>query len=199
MSKVLFRFSICAMVTGLLSIAAAQQGGAMGQSGSSSASSANSGLSPADQKFVKEAAEGGMAEVELGQLAVQKASSNDVKKFGQRMVDDHTKANDKLKELASSKGISLPQSPSAKDEATKARLEKLSGEQFDKAYMKDMVKDHKEDVAAFQKESNSGKDSAVKSFASETLPTLQDHLKSAETIEPKVMQASNAGSSGMQH
>jgi putative membrane protein len=150
---------------------------------------AASSLSAADQKFVKEAAEGGMAEVELGRLAVEKASSDNVKKFGQRMVDDHSKANDKLKEIATSKGVTLPESPNAKQRATKARLEKLSGNEFDKAYMKDMLKDHKQDVADFQKESKTGKDSDVKNFASQTLPTLQDHLKNAESITPMVTQA----------
>jgi putative membrane protein len=177
MSKMYCRFSIFVlMITGSLGLATAQ---------------AASNLSASDQKFVKEAAEGGMAEVELGRLAVEKASSDNVKKFGQRMVDDHSKANDKLKELASSKGVTLPDAPNAKQKATKARLEKLSGDQFDKACMKDMLKDHKQDVAAFQKESNSGKDSDVKSFANQTLPTLQDHLKSAESITPTVTQARN--------
>ena len=123
--------------------------------------------------------------MELGKLATEKASSDDVKKFGQRMVDDHGKANDQLKQLASSKGIEIPNALSAKDKATKSRLEKLSGEQFDKAYMNDMVKDHTQDVSEFKKESTSAKDSDVKSFASQTLPTLEEHLKQAQSIAPK--------------
>ena len=138
-----------------------------------------------DQHFVKKAAEGGLAEVELGKLATEKASSDEVKKFGQRMVDDHSKANDQLKQLASSKGIEVPTDLSAKDKATKERLSKLSGEQFDKAYMKDMVKDHTQDVSEFKKESTSAKDPDVKNFASQTLPTLEDHLKQARSIAPK--------------
>jgi len=150
---------------------------------------ANSGKQSADMgdtdsTFVKKAAQGGMAEVELGQLATQKASSEEVKKLGQRMVDDHTKANDQLKKVAAEKNIQLPDGLDAKDKAIKARLEKLSGEQFDKAYMKDMVKDHKKDVAEFQKESQNGKDPAVKNFAQETLPKLQDHLQEAQKIAP---------------
>lgn len=204
MSKLLFHSSICLMVAGLLSVAAAQQGGNGSMGSSNQMGTGNqmgsSSLSPADKKFVREAAQGGMAEVELGKLAVQNASSDDVKKFGQRMIDDHTKAGDKLKEVASKEGITLPTSLDAKDEAIKTRLSKLSGDQFDKAYMKDMVRDHKNDVAAFQKESSTGRDSDVKNFASETLPTLQDHLKEAETIEPKVVQArGTTPSSGMQH
>src|SRR5947209_17372406 len=149
------------------------------------ASSGSSQLSAMDKHFVRKAAEGGLAEVELGKLAIQKASSDDVKKFGQRMVDDHTKANDQLKQLAQQKGVDLPSQPDAKDKATLDKLQKLSGEQFDKAYMQDMVKDHTKDVAEFQKESKSAKDPDIKNFASQTLPTLQDHLKEAKSIAPK--------------
>jgi putative membrane protein len=142
----------------------------------------SAGAAMADTKFMKEAAEGGMAEVALGQLAAEKASSSEVKKFGQRMVDDHSKANDELKQLASQKNVDLPKDLSAKDKATKAMLEKLSGEQFDQAYMKDMVKDHKKDVSDFRRESKSAQDPDVKKFAAETLPTLEDHLKQAESV-----------------
>jgi putative membrane protein len=184
-----YRSLACATVAGLLTLAAAQQDmNSMGVG--SSGNSAKLGMS--DQKFMKEAAQGGMAEVELGRLAQQKASSDDVKKFGQRMVDDHSKANDKLKELANAKGVNLPQSLNAKDQATKDRLSKLSGEQFDKAYMTDMLKDHKKDISAFQSESNMGHDVDVKNFATQTLPTLRDHLKDAQGIAPKVLQARNS-------
>jgi putative membrane protein len=131
---------------------------------------------------MKDAAEGGMAEVALGKLAMEKASSGDVKKFGQRMVDDHSKANDELKQLASQKNVELPQDLTAKDKATKAMLDRLSGEQFDQAYMKDMVKDHQKDISDFRRESRSAQDLDVKKFAAQTLPTLQDHLKQAESI-----------------
>ena len=154
----------------------------MKQSSMSSMGKSSGSLSMADQKFMKEAADGGMAEVELGQLAAQKGSSDDVKKFGQRMVDDHSKANDQLKQIASEKGVSLPQEPSAKHKATKERLSKLSGSAFDKAYMADMVKDHTTDVADFRKESTTGKDTDVKNFAQQTLPTLEDHLKQAKSV-----------------
>lgn len=153
--------------------------GAVAQTDSSNSSS-SAKLSPADKTFVTKAAQGGMAEVQLGQLAADKGQSDEVKKFGQRMVDDHGKANDQLKSIAQQKGVSVPSDLSAKDKALKDRLSKLSGAQFDRAYMQAMVKDHKEDIAEFQKESNSGKDSDVKNFASQTLPTLQEHLKMAQ-------------------
>jgi putative membrane protein len=159
---------------------------------SATATKAPAGTAMADTKFIKEAAEGGMAEVALGQLAVEKASSSDVKKFGQRMVDDHGKANHDLKQLASQKNVDLPQDLNAKDKATKASLEKLSGQQFDQAYMKDMIKDHKKDIGDFRRESRSAQDPDVKKFASQTLPTLEEHLKQAESIaQPATTQASS--------
>ena len=143
-------------------------------------------LSAADHKFATEAAEGGMAEVQLGQLAVSKASSPDVKNFGQRMIDDHTKANDQLKSWASGEGFTMPTSIGAKNQATYDRLNKLSGAAFDKAYMQDMVRDHETDVKEFEHESQTGGNSALKSFASTTLPTLQEHLRMAKDTEAKL-------------
>ncbi len=157
-----------------------------------SASKASAGTAMTDTKFMKEAAQGGMAEVALGQLAAEKASSTEVKQFGQRMVDDHSKAGDELKQLASQKHVDLPQDLSAKDKATKATLEKLSGEPFDQAYMQDMVKDHKKDVSDFRRESKSAQDRDVKKFAAQTLPTLEDHLKQAESIAPRVTAPASA-------
>jgi putative membrane protein len=182
---------LAAMVVGLISLGAAAQssdkamGSSQDSSKSASSGSGSSQLSAADQSFVKKAAQGGLAEVELGKLATEKASSDDVKKFGQRMVDDHTKANDQLKQIAGNKGVSLPTDLDAKDQALKDRLSKLDGEQFDRAYMKNMVRDHTKDVSEFRKESTAAKDSDIKSFASQTLPTLEDHLKQAKSIAPK--------------
>ena len=153
-----------------------------GASAQTSSSNSSSHLSPADKAFVDKAAQGGMAEVELGKLATEKAQSEDVKKFGERMVNDHSKADDQLKQLASQKGVTLPSSLDAKDQALKDRLSKLSGSQFDHAYMQAMVQDHKKDVAEFQKESTSAKDPDVKNWAAQTLPTLQSHLQEAQQV-----------------
>jgi putative membrane protein len=138
-----------------------------------------------DQSFLTEAVAGGLAEVELGQLAAEKSSNPEIKKFAERMVTDHGKANDQLKQIAAQKGIDLPTEPSATHKATKERLSKLSGDEFDKAYMSNMLSDHKKDVAAFRKESTEGKDPELKEFATKTLPTLEGHLKEAESISPK--------------
>src|SRR5262249_7171407 len=175
------------LCVGLVAIGSAQSSSSDqgGQKSASSGSMSKSGVSLADKKFVEKAAKGGMAEVELRQLATPKASSDDVKKFGHRMVDDHSKANEELKQVAGAKGIDLPKSLNAKEQATKDRLSKLSGDAFDRAYMQDMVKDHIKDVAEFQHESKSGKDSDIRNFASQTLPTLQEHLNQAKGIAPK--------------
>jgi putative membrane protein len=139
-----------------------------------------------DTQFAKKAAQGGMAEVKLGQLAQEKGTSDTVKKFGQRMVEDHTKAGDELKRAAAQDNITLPDTISAKDKATYDELSKLSGAAFDRAYARDMVKDHEEDIADFNKEANGGKNAAIKDFATQTLPTLQDHLKEAKEMRQNV-------------
>ena len=144
------------------------------------ASAATSSTASMDHRFVTEAAQGGMAEVELGKLAKDKAANDEVKKFADRMVTDHGKANDELKTLAQNKNIQLPSSVSAKDKALQARLSKLSGEQFDRAYMQAMVRDHRADVNEFKKASRSAKDPDVKAFAAKTLPTLEEHLALAQ-------------------
>ena len=136
--------------------------------------------------FVKKAAQGGMAEVELGKLATEKASSDDVKQFGQKMVDDHSKANDQLKQLASQKSMDVPSDLAPKDKAEVDRLSKLSGPAFDRAYMKHMVMDHTKDATEFKKEATSGSDQDIKGFASNTLTTIQDHLKMAKDINAKL-------------
>jgi putative membrane protein len=143
-------------------------------------------MKSADTHFAIKAAQGGMAEVKLGQLAADKASSPDVKAFGQQMVDDHTKANDQLKSIAQGEGITLPGDVNQKQQATYDRLSKLSGADFDKQYVKSMVMDHEEDVKDFRKEANSGKDEKIKSFASQTLPTLQGHLDKIKGIQSKM-------------
>lgn len=139
-----------------------------------------------DHAFVMEAASGGMMEVELGRMAGNQASNGDVKKFGQRMVDDHGKANNDLSALAQKKNIKLPTEMPKKEQAVHDRLSKLNGAAFDKAYMRDMVTDHTKDVQAFEHEAKMGKDPDVKAWASQVLPTLQDHLKQAKQVAAEV-------------
>jgi putative membrane protein len=159
---------------------------------------AQSAVSAADKTFMSKAAEGGLAEVQLGQLAEQKASAQPVKEFGHRMVMDHGKANDKLKGIASTKGVTLPDSLNAKDKALYNKLSAMSGDAFDKAYMQAMIKDHNADVAEFRKEAMAAKDTDVKSFATSTLPTLEDHLRMAKEAGSKVGAAALRGSQSTQ-
>ncbi|MGA8597574.1 MAG: DUF4142 domain-containing protein [Bryobacteraceae bacterium] len=135
-----------------------------------------------DKKFIKEAAMGGIAEVELGKIAEQKASSDQVKQFAQKMVTDHTKVNDQLKQIASQANVTIPDQLGKKFQSRIEKLNKLSGADFDKAYIKDQLKDHKEDVSAFQSESQNGTIPTVQQFASQTLPTLEQHLELAKNL-----------------
>jgi putative membrane protein len=153
---------------------------------SAKAGGTKAGTMKGDQKFVHNAAAGGMAEVELGKLAQEKGSSEQVKSFGKRMVDDHSKANDELKMIAQKKNITLPTDLDRKDKSLRDRLSKLSGPAFDRAYMRAMLMDHRKDVNEFQHESKAGADPDVKSFAAKTLPTLEDHLKAAQDTDKAV-------------
>lgn len=140
---------------------------------------ARADVAQADKDFMTEAAQGGMAEVKMGELARTKAQSDKVKNFGDRMVTDHTKANDELKALAAQKGVTLPTDLGTEEQQTYDKLSQLSGPDFDKAYMDAMVKDHDKDVAAFEKQSKNAKDKDLKSFVQKTLPVLKDHKKMA--------------------
>ena len=143
-------------------------------------------MSDADKTFVMKAANGGMMEVAAGQNASTNATNADVKTFGQRMVTDHSKANDELKQLATTKGLALPSTMDAEHQKKVDDVAKKKGKAFDKAYMDMMVKDHEEDVAEFQKESTSAQDPDLKAWVTKTLPTLQDHLKMAKETQKKV-------------
>ncbi len=127
-----------------------------------------------------------MAEVELGKLAQEKGGSDQVKQFGKRMVDDHSKANDQLKSVAAAKGVQLPTEPDRGERREMDRLSKKSGADFDKDYMSHMVSDHKKDVSEFQHESKGAKDADVKNFAASTLPVLEQHLDLAKSTDAAV-------------
>jgi len=154
-------------------------------SGTTSTNTTTSPLSAADRDFAMKAAQGGMAEVSHGQMAAEKATDADVKNFGNRMVNDHGKAGDELKQLATNKGIALPTDLDAEAKKTSADLSKKSKD-FDKSYMNDMVKDHEKDVKEFEKASKDVQDPDLKSWASKTLPVIQDHLNMAKQIASKL-------------
>jgi len=156
-------------------------------------------LSAADRRFMMEAARGGMAEVKHGQLAAQRASSDAVKQFAQRMVQDHGKANSELMQLASQKGVTLPKQMGAEHMAVHNRLSRLSGAQFDRVYMQHQVRDHRKTVSLFQREANRGRDPDVKSWAAKTLPTLREHWQMARDLAAQTargMAGRNTGTTG---
>ena len=155
---------------------------AMG-SNNATAKATSASVSSGDRKFMEKAAQGGMAEVQLGKLAAEKALSPEVRQFGQRMVDDHGKANDQLKQLATTKGVNLPTELDRSTQREMDKLAKLSGADFDREYMKHMVSDHKKDVSEFKSEAKKAKDGDLKQFASATLPTLEQHLSLAQAAE----------------
>jgi putative membrane protein len=169
---------------GVLALAAgaAQAQGANGMHGKTSA----------EQKFMTDAMQGDMAEVQMGKLAQQKSSNDKVKQFGEKLVADHGANLDKAKSLAQSMNMTPPTGPSAKQKAMYEKLSKLSGSKFDRAFAKSMVTDHKKDIKEFQKESKKSGEAA--DFAKQTLPTLKEHLQIAESLR-KGSRSSTTGSS----
>ena len=139
-------------------------------------------MSSQDQKFLMEAAMSGMKEVEAGRIAAQQGTSDQVKQFGQMMVDHHTKANTELMSLASSKGITLPTALDDKHRSEVTKLSGMSGADFDREFSKMMVKDHDKAVDKFEKQSTRGADADLKAFAANALPTLREHLQLARAL-----------------
>jgi putative membrane protein len=135
-----------------------------------------------DKEFVASAASGGMLEVRLGVYASFNAASPDVKKFAEHMVGDHTQANQQLHSLATQQPIEIPRALNHDDQQVLDRLESLKGAEFDKAYVAQMVKDHQDDIAAFEKETEAGSDTIIKAFAERTLPVLKHHLEMAQDL-----------------
>jgi putative membrane protein len=142
----------------------------------------NPTLSTSDATFMTAAARGGMAEVQLGQLAQRNGSSAAVKRFGQRMVDDHGRSNQEMMALAQRKEITPPSSVGAEHQSTYDDLAQLRGRAFDRAYAQAMVKDHQEDLQAYQEEAANGTDPDVKAFAARHVPLLQEHLRMAQSL-----------------
>jgi putative membrane protein len=134
-------------------------------------------VSTADKDFILAAAQGGMTEVKLGELASKNGKRDDVKAFGQMMVKDHTAINGDLKALAAQKGVALPDSLDAKHQKMVDKLAALTGSEFDDAYITGMIKDHKMDAKEFKAESAETKDADIKSFVDKSIPVVDEHLK----------------------
>lgn len=162
----------------LIAIAAASPTGASAQT----AMGAQRQPNDADRNFIREAAIGGMAEVDLARLAEQKSESDEVKRFAQRMIQDHTKANDRLAVLADAVNVPIPKTLDAEHRAMRAALEKASGAGFDRAYIQGQMADHGTTAQLFEYEIGSGQDAELKTFAGDTLPVVFQHLQLAQSI-----------------
>jgi putative membrane protein len=135
-----------------------------------------------DKAFVKKALEGSMAEVQMGQLALEKSSDDQVKQFAQRMVDDHGKMLDQMKPAAQAMGVKVPDGPSKGAMKNMDKMKALSGDAFDQAYIKDMVKDHKKDSSEFKQEAQSTQNPQLKQLVTEASQTIDSHLQQIQQI-----------------
>jgi putative membrane protein len=140
-------------------------------------------VSMADKDFILAAAQGGMTEVKLGELAAQKGTRVDVREFGQMMVKDHSEINGDLKALAAQKDVTLPDDLNEKHQRMVDKMTALSGSAFDEAYIAAMVKDHKMDAKEFKAESAATKDADIKRFVDKSLPVVQKHLEQIQAIK----------------
>ena len=161
-------------VAGLIAAGVFSQAAAA-QTGGSSGSGAS--VPAADKRFAMMVAQTDIAELQVSNMALQKSNSDEVKKLAQKLIDDHTKTTDSMKEIASKKGMTLPTETDAKHKALAAKLQNESGAQFDKDYVTANSMDHHKVVAAFEKEANTGQDPDIKGFASQYLPAIQEHTK----------------------
>ena len=152
-------------------------------------------ISAEDKRFMKEAMEGSMAEIQLGQLAQQKASNDQVKQFAQRMIDDHTKLNAQMGPLAQQFGVETPTDLDSKHKSIQSRLEGMSGEKFDQEYMKAMVADHRDDHQKFLREEATAKDPTLKNAVTQAEPIIAEHLRMAQDIDKSLKgKGSSSGS-----
>jgi putative membrane protein len=182
--RIVFRIAAGLMVAGLFLAIASTQGTNAGREESAPPRAASSTINSTDQQFVRHVATHSLVDIELGKLATKKASSNDVRKYAEQMIDDHNKASDHLNQLAAKKGVTLAQKLPGNALTIKNRLNRFSGDQFDAAYMAEMLKDHKQDVEDFRRERKATHDPDIRDFVAITLPILEDHLKKAEAIVP---------------
>ncbi len=137
-------------------------------------------ISSADRKFVEQAAEGGMVEVAAGKLAQQQGQSAEVKEIGNTLVEDHTKANEELKQIASQEGIDLPADASSKHQNALAKLEQEPAEDFDRSFLRQQEKMHRQALSRFEKAAERSENQAIQQFAAKTVPSLREHLDAIE-------------------
>ena len=160
------KFSIALAAAGLIGFAA----------GAASAAQ----LSQQDQDFVKQAAQGGLEEIQSGQMAEQKGASQAIKQLGQTLVTDHTMMNEQLKQIAQQQGFTLPQSLPQDDRQEMQQLRNLSGQQFDRQFADEQIEDHQKMIQVLQKEAQTTQDPALREFAQSGIPVMQKHLQMAQ-------------------
>jgi putative membrane protein len=180
------RKSAIVLVSSFLMLAAAALLGQQGGQSTTPPDATTKAPGEQDQKFMKDAAVGDAAEIQLGQLADAKASDPRVKHFGERMVTDHSKADDQLKNIAGSQHISLPTELDPPHKNMKAALSIQSGSEFDKNYMRTMVQEHLKTLKKFQREAASSQDPSIKQFTMNSIPVIQSHLNAARQIESQI-------------
>jgi putative membrane protein len=146
-----------------------------------------------DQRFITSAAEANLAEIDMAKLVGQKSTDPAVKDFANRMVTDHTQASQRLATVAETNGVKLPTEESAAERNKKSELQKLSGAQLNEAYLRNELQGHKETISAFENEIEHGQNQETKSYAEQTLPTLQDHIRIAEDVAGKLGLPGKAG------
>jgi putative membrane protein len=187
--KRLFATASCLAVFALAPARAQEQGNpAVATPGTQSRSGLPASNQPnvADRNFARAAAAGGLAEVQFGRLVDHNGQDPEARQFGQRMIADHSKANDQLKALAEAANIPLPNGPGPEDQAMRERLDKMRGEAFDRDYIRGQISAHQETVQLFEYEIGSGQDAQLKNFAAQTLPVLMRHLEMAQNINARL-------------
>jgi putative membrane protein len=173
-------------------------GSGTSQNANGAAAGSSASLNKEDRDFVTKAAMSGMKEVQLSQIAAESASSDAVRQFAQRMVTDHTQANQQLMQLASSKGVALPATPDQKVSNNAAKLQGLSGAAFDKQYLKEVgVPEHEKDISLFERQAANGTDPDLRAFATAQLPTLREHLEMARSLTAGGTQGGSGQNSNM--
>ncbi|WP_034348536.1 DUF4142 domain-containing protein [Noviherbaspirillum massiliense] len=172
-------------------------GNSSSASSSGGKSSASGSLSKADQSTMREMAQANLAEIEMGKIAMKQSKDDKVRDFAQKMIDDHTKAQDQLQQLAQSKGVTLPTEPDRKHQEMAKKLSSLSGEAFDRQYMsKDGVQDHKKTHSMLQRAATKAKDSDLKALVTQTQPVIDQHLQMAEEMTAKTTSTGASGTKG---
>ena len=171
-----------AAVAGLLLAGCAQTQKAADTTVAAAKAQVNPTLSTSDATFMTSATRGGLAEVQLGELAQRNGRSPAVKRFGQQMLNDHGRSNQEMLALAQRKQITPPSGIGAEQQQVYDNLAKLRGQAFDRAYAQAMVQDHQEDLRTYREEAQDGTDPDVKAFAARHVPVLQEHLRMAQRL-----------------